>query len=418
MISLAANAAVATVALWLIVARFGPDSYGLYSLLATLILAVSFADLGLGAVLINATTDFRSGAIDRSAFVAVHDSIRRVLWLIAAVIVMVAVGLCVSGQWPAILGGVVGGRSAQIAASLVVAVIGVSIPFGVGPRILQGDGRMSDVVKYSVFGPIVQLVIFLPLVFMLEGPQLLAVAPAVGAFAVAWWTDRRARAELDLQLLRAAPRAGGKRLGRGVLSSSLSYLVISVGLALAFQSQRVVLSHNSSAAELSQYAVVAQYLIPLYSIATVAGQAMWPEYRAADKLLTGRSLRRHIAVFALLGVAGAVVLVCTVTVIGRWLLGGAISLPVATLMAACVYLIVLFAHQPSAMVLTDFRGLAAQAVLVAVAGALTVAGTVWAAGPYGAAGAFAVAGLVVGVVQLVPTYLLACRHVARRQGAR
>ncbi|MGU3293306.1 hypothetical protein [Williamsia sp. M5A3_1d] len=412
------NAAVATVALWLIVTRFGADSYGLYSLLATLILAVSFADLGLGAVLINATTDFRSGAIDRAAFVAVHDSIRRILWLIATAIVLIAAGLCVSGQWPAILGGVVDGRSGQIAASLVVAVIGLSIPFGVGPRILQGDGRMSDVVKYSVFGPIVQLVIFLPLVFTLDGPALLAVAPAIGAFAVAWWTDRRARADLGVRLLRAATRAGRQRLGRGVLSSSLSYLVISVGLALAFQSQRVVLSHNSSAAELSQYAVVAQYLIPVYSIATVAGQAMWPEYRAADSSLTGRTLRRHIAVFALLGVAGAATLVCTVTVIGRWLLGGAISLPGTTLVAACVYLIALFAHQPSAMVLTDSRGLAAQAVLVTMAGALTVGGTVWFAGSYGAAGAFAVAGVVVGVVQLVPTYLLARRHLANRRDAR
>ncbi|RYH69827.1 MAG: hypothetical protein EON54_02145 [Alcaligenaceae bacterium] len=280
---------------------------------------------------------------------------------------------------------------------------------------LQGFGEMDVVAKIAVLNPVIQIVLVVPLALALPTAAPVAVVPALSFSVVAVVTDiagrRKAAHSLGARLPFLVARLPRGFTASRLIGQSLSFLVISLGLVVAFQLQRVILAHFSGEAEMARYALVAQYLVPVLSIIGVVAQALWPRYRAQMGRIRGRDLLAHFSLFSLLGIVGAAVMVAALLVVSHLLLENVVALSPALLIAAAVYVIAFAAHQPSAMVLNDANGLRAQAFIVSIMAIVSLSCTLVFADSFGAAGAFFSLATAVVVFQLGPTLLLAARHI-------
>lgn len=407
------GALASTIGVWAIVNNHGTTDYALFSLLTAVLMMLPFADLGLGISVVNLTTDFESGIISRDRYFEVYRYIRWLLRIAGVSLATASLILLLTGRWGAILGSIATSTSAQVSVTIIVVLVAANIPFGLGARILQGQGNMNAVVSFALIAPVVQLFFILPAALLLPEAAYVAIVPAVGASAVAFLTDRYARRVMELPTVRWSSLIKRPSRLSDVWISASSFLLISVGLVVAFQFQRILISHLSSSDELARYSLVAQYLVPVLSVATVAGQAMWSEYRRNVAVTTPRRLALHAVSFGFVGSLFALILVGVLTAISGELLSGEISLTAPILIFAAVYLILMFFHQPAAMYLNDSKGLRVQALLVTVMAATSVLLTAILVPNYGSAGAFLAIALAVGCVQTAPTFLYACRTIRR-----
>jgi O-antigen/teichoic acid export membrane protein len=232
------------------------------------------------------------------------------------------------------------------------------------------------------------------------------------AYAALLYAIRHFHTSLS-ELLRYSVREKG--LYRNVAAVGLPALVISVGLAFSMQSDRLVLSHLSDSTELAIYSVAAQVLFAVLSLVAIAGQFLWPHYRSQleAKALTQKMFLKHVAAFGLLGLFLSTMMLLTLDLMTSLLTGGAIDLPFR-LKACLASLIVIQAlHQPAAMLLSDLPGLRRQAFLVTLMAMANVGLTIFLAPRLGAVAPFLGSILAIGLLQLVPTLLLAMERIGR-----
>ena len=241
-IPLAALAALTSA--WLIVHDVGAKQFGVVTLVTTLVLLLPFADLGLSAPLINA---FAGKDEDRYRTLTVAWTW---LWIVAAVLSTTVIGLHIWAGWDRILG--VDVPSGTVCLALVV--FACSVPIGVGMRILTGLGLIAVVSVLQLVFPIVALTLNL-LAYVSGHSNAYLVVPSVAQFASAcgMFVFALTRLEKGRASWRAYLGLDGRagRLFRG----GAPMLVISVGLALALQSHRLVLSHWSTREQLASYAL-------------------------------------------------------------------------------------------------------------------------------------------------------------------
>ena len=76
----------------------------------------------------------------------------------------------------------------------------------------------------------------------------------------------------------AFTRPGAEQAGNRPLEGSLWMFVVGLGHPLGFQSQHLILSHVSTSAELSRYALIAQVYAVIWMVFGTAGMALWPVF--------------------------------------------------------------------------------------------------------------------------------------------
>lgn len=412
MISLIGGAFASTVILSVLIAKYGDEGYATYTVLATLLVLLPFADLGLGVAVVNCAADYRAGDMSAVALAQVTRRVLFILSLIGSGIIVLSAILYLMGTWSELMGSAAGNGDFEIMASVVLGVLGLALPLGLGARLLQGLGHMDLVTRTAVLGPIVQIAVLCPLVVFANTAVHFTLIPALSYLAVAAVTFARACRKCPKDVIRLAISNPVKvRNSRPLASVAMPFLLISIGLSVAFQAQRIILSHVSSLDEVARYALVAQYLVPLLSIATVAAQALWPEYRMHREKYRIKSFKIHIAMFVLVGLLLSATLAIAVLGVSRIVLDGEIRIEPELIAAASAYLVVMCAHQPAAMYLSDERGLRAQASLVIGMSLTSAVLTVVLGRTFGAAGAFLAILLSVAVIQMVPTMLIARRKI-------
>ncbi|MDD9350337.1 MAG: hypothetical protein PV363_16240, partial [Mumia sp.] len=125
----------------LILQYFGVEAYAQYGLLNGVRLLLPFADLGIGAVIINAIAQSPDARRDREVLATLTTALRY-LTISGVVITVLSLLFLSLGWWPTLLGGALlpGG---DVVAMLCLAVFGLSLPLGLGVRILIGLGKNS-----------------------------------------------------------------------------------------------------------------------------------------------------------------------------------------------------------------------------------------------------------------------------------
>ncbi len=343
-----------------VVSAIGVSGYGIAALVATLPALIPSADLGVGAAV---TTAVARGDSEPDIFAVVLASLR-VLVSLATALVLLALVLAASSLWSVLLG-LPSTPSVNWSIGASVAVFGLSLPLAIGSRVLLGGGRNHvSVVVYGLSAP---LVLLLCLVARAAGTGLwlYAAAPAIASLITGLVACREAKRRTSVDLAAAfrnvlRPSARGARIRH--IAGPMA--IISACLPLAYQSDRLVLSHASTLTQLGIYSAGAAIFAPLLSVISSGGLALWPIFvraRLRDDANVRRPFLSGMAAFSALGLLLAAGLVLFGPTLGTWMLRSDVAVPVSLMAGFGLLLVVHASYYPSGMLLTDPAGLRLQA---------------------------------------------------------
>lgn len=403
---LTATATFGTTAL--VIGYAGPSGFAAVMVIATLAQLVPYTDLGIGAGVMNAVSSAEPGTTDRQRAVA---SAVRVLLLSAVAVAAVAIAIALTVGWPGLLGLDQSGLDHLDEATLAtIILIALSIPLGLGQRVLTALLRNPTVVALSALTPIVALgATYLVVVFGLP-PALLALAPPIGSLISAFIATILATRAIDFRFS-SVFRVRTFRYA-GLLSTGIWFLLVSMSSAFTFQWGRVILANRTLLDVVADYSIVMQMYSPIWSVFIVSGTALWPIFsRLRSEGVSARRLRWRMSIlFAGAGLVATAFLV----LLGPWvasLLSRGTVVPELVVFAACGIQITVQAFQyVIGMFLTSKEGLRFQAFWGAPMAATVLIG-VWMLAPtFGAATPFACAAISQLLFRVIPNVVRAQRE--------
>ncbi len=400
----------------LIISHFGTDAYAQYGLLATFPNLMPFTDLGIGAVILNAvagSSDLRHDAVVRRTLTTAI----RVLLASALVIATTGIVLGLMGLWPTLLGAKLmdGGG---VTATLCLVVYAAALPLSVGQRVVVGMGRSAtQVISQGVVSPALTCMLLLAVVTRLEAGNAVSVMSYVAntlvsivCVVVAWRTTRPLLADA----LRDVPRLREVR-GVRIVDTAGPSLVQALIIPIAFQTDRLLLSHLGGGQTLAQYNLAAQLFNLLTQTVSVTGMAMWPHFAKARADGRVESPFGAARAFAAMGGGLSLGLVIVAPWMASVLSDGKIELPITLLAANIANVVVEAAKQPLGMYMTDPRGLRAQMIPVVILVPMNLVLSWVLIAPLGAAGPIAGSVIAVIVCQLAPYALWVSADLRRRR---
>jgi len=397
----------------LIVRETGSAVFGLVSLIATVTLLVPFADLGIGATVLSASSMLHGPNRDPEAPEVIRRAYR-VLGAIAAGCVVLALIVMAFDGWKVLLG-MSSGAADRWAITVAASIFALTIPAGLGVRILIGIDR----------NPLATLVLMSCPAFALLVTLLLTAIDVDGIwYAVSSLGGLLCGQTLGTVLALRASGLGWSAFAKVSTTSARSRLlegsgwlfVVAVGMPIGLQAGRILLAHRSVPTELSEYALMAQIYGVCWSVLSTAGLAYWPVFvkRRSAATETVRMWRRLTVVFAGYAVVVAVGLAllgpgATSILSGRQIV---VSVPLAAAFGAL--LVVQAVHLPANVLLTRPEEARWQALWTVVMAAICLGVGGVAAGPMGAFGVVAASVLGILVAQVIPCLLWVPRLVRRR----
>ncbi len=299
----------------LILGEAGIEHYALYSLLTVLPSLLAFTDLGAGAVIVNGVATSDDPRRD-DRLVAQVTSVGRILVGFAAVLLAVDATMLVTGAWQAVLADAGDLPGAPLAAAACIAIFCIGVPIGIWVRIMLGLRRNHLVILLQgLISPLTLLGVWL----LTRVPEEAAHA----ALAIASYAASLAVSAIGLALTargtaplvgRAAAMVPHPRRHPGVRVMDVGWPMLAqlVTYPIAVSTQRYVLAHTGTPAEVAEYGVVAQVFLAMQGLVLAAGVALWPAYaRSRHRGELTRGPWRMSALFAVSAAAasGAVLLV-------------------------------------------------------------------------------------------------------------
>lgn len=394
-----------------IVRETGAGVFGLVALVATITLLFPFADLGIGATAMTAGARLSGPNADPHA----GDVIRRayhVLFGVAGALIVVAVAVMAADKW-AVLTGFSSGPQDRWAITAAACLFALTIPAGLGVRILGGLDRvpLASVVlmSNSVFALAITGVLYL-----VGAPGIWYALSALGGLLLGQLVGTVLAARLSgLGWSSFGPvRTGGTRLLRG----SLWLFLMGVGLPIGMQAGRVILAHLSTPLQLSEYALMAQIYGVCWVAFAMAGFALWPIFVKRRNVVeaTLRIWGQMTALLAGFAVAVTGLFVMAAPWAGRVLSGGSITISGSLALAFGVLLVAQCAYLASNMLLTRPEEARLQAWWALSMAALSVGVGILAAPRFGAVGVTYAAAFAVVTAQVIPALVWVPRMVRRR----
>jgi O-antigen/teichoic acid export membrane protein len=380
----------------------GSRGYGILTLLVALTLLLPFADLGLGAAVTNAVALRASDARHQRILAA---SVR-LLALGCVAVVVVAAALSATRSWGSITG-IEHAEAPTLDRDMLIAAVlfALGLPLGLGGRVLLGLDRYASFVAIQAAVPAVTLAI----VFAFRSsssmtPFLLApfVAQDVAALVATAVALRALKFERSWF---ARHRAAVGSVAREIRQTAAPMVLITLGLPVALQSDRLILSHFGTRTDLTRYALVATLYVPAWSIVSSAGMSLWPRFArlgASSRVEQKREYRRLFPAFLAVGVIGAAALVVLGPPATRLWASGEGDGGLALWSSFGLLLAVQAAHLPGAMFLTSPKGLRFQAVCVLLMCFANVPLSVGLASAWGAVGPVLASALTILCLQLLP----------------
>lgn len=403
------SAAINLLVAHLVLISVGESRYGAVLLIASMPNLLPFADLGLGAPIINEVARARVDSCSReNRLPHVISSSFRTLTFSGMGIGIVAVVLDVVGLWPAILGHTTAVHLGHVnlIATLVLICVAVNVPLGLGARVLIGLGRNHVAIMLNLLLPVSALIVTATFLGLSAPPFLYAiVAPVssvIGLSASMAVAGRAINLPLCKMLCHCWVRRG--RLTVKLAREALPMLVLSLASPLALETDRIVLSHRTGPAALTEYVLAYQMYAPLLGLSYAAATALWPVAAGRRRSgVTNRPLWRLSTALACVSGVGMAILLRLLGPVGLHLLGAhPNSVSSDQLVTFGALLVVQVTLLPSSMMLTSDFGLRLQAGLAAVSSLGNVFVS-WLLTPQlGAEGPVLASVIFVGTFQLLP----------------
>ena len=392
--------------------RVVSDNYGfqglaLYGLVISIPLLLPFADLGLGGSI----TEVVSSRTTSSRKAVTRALKKAVLLLVTAGLVIVAgsVVFFVTGLWPYILG--VAGIQASVAASFVVAIFGISVPFAVGYRILLGLQMNRIVVLAQSVSGILGAALVLALAGRMPLPAVIAL-PSIAGMAMS--------VGVTVYAYRCLKSDGetGSRIGKAEKVISLRtlagpMLIIAISIPVVFQAHRIVLSHIGDTRALAAYTTAVQLYLPANALLITAGQSLWPRFSAMRESGSGlptRAVERAMAAFVGVAFVGSAALLVLGPSVSKWITAGSASAEHVLFLWFGILLVINALNYPVAMSMMGSRAVKFQSYCIATAALVSIPlmvamGLVW-----GASGVVAATCVAILVFCVGPCYMFVRSH--------
>lgn len=399
----------------IIVRETGEAVFGLVSLVATVSLLLPFADLGIGATVITASAMLVGPSPDPHAVDVIRRAYR-VLFGVAAALIAVALGVMVVDGWGAVIG-FASGPEDRWAVTAAACLFAVTIPAGLGPRILVGIDRnpLATLVLMScpAFGLGLTLV-----VYAIDAEGIWYAVTALGGLLIGQTVGTVSALRLSGLRWSVFSRVSPARAGSRLLAGSLWLFLVGVGLPIGSQAGRVILAHFSTPAELSRYALMAQIYAVCWQVLSTASLAYWPIFvkRRDATEVTVRMWWRLTAVFGVVAAGAALVLVSLSPWAARLLSGGQIGVSGWLACGFAAILVGQALHLPALVLLTRPNEARWQALWALAMASLSIGLGCAAAVHLGAAGVAFAAALAILAAQVLPDLLCVPSLVRRRAG--
>ncbi len=403
----------------LIIDHFGPAAFAQYGLLVAIGSLLPFADLGISAAVMNVVGQSADPRTDPKVHRTLVTAIRILIGSFA-VLLTLALVITVLGLWPDLLGKGLDPRTGSLTAGMCLAAIAVSMLFGFGQRILAGAGRNHiSIVVLGLQTPIVLGVLLVVIYGDVPFGPYIAVIPYVVTLVLQMLTTVSASRVISPMLGNAVRDVRRLRSVRGarVFDVAWPMLIQMIALPFAMQTDRLMLSHFSTKAQLAEYNLASQMFTPVWQVVTAGGFALWPIF-AKQRASGGR--RSPIPISLAFGGAAAAVSVL-IALASPWLSdlasGGRISLSLVLVVAFSVFMVFQALKYPLGMFMTDARGLRFQAYMIVAMAPINIAISYWLTLRLGAAGP--IIGSLVGVAlfQFAANYWYVRRRLRRSANA-
>ncbi len=382
----------------------GFRDFGVATMIVALPALLPFADLGIGAAVTTA-------AVNRNRpdeLFAVLKTSFRILSFVAAIITILALLITLAGAWPILLG-VPAGQFSHLGAVLMFAsvIFAISIPLSLGQRLLIGLDQYRTVILAQTCIPFLTIFVLLLTKDVNHFLGWFVLIPLLSQLVVAALVCSYAVRTIHVRswALPTETSVSGRGARGLILSSAGPMTVITIGLPVALQSDRLLLSHLGTAGQLSEYALGILLYAPLLSVLTSAGVALWPRFALIREGARGRAAYlRSVRYFGLVGAIAAVSLVVAGPRSTSFWSGTHAHISLLWF-AFGALLLVQTLHMPGGMFLTRPDELRFQAFLVALMLVLNLPLSVFLISVVGSAGPVLASAVAVAVTQLIPCAL-------------
>ncbi|WP_306978593.1 lipopolysaccharide biosynthesis protein [Streptomyces canus] len=385
-----------------LVGAVGVPGYALFALVTTLPAALPITDLGGGAAIVDAVARDRSAR--RALVCGTVLSAARNLMCAGALIATMGVTMTVLGLWKWVLGDVTQPGSG-VACAIASLLFGFSMPLGLGSSLLTAVNRTPAALLLRAAASILLLALVL-VVAALDAPCEAFVATfffsqcVVGVVSIVL-----ASRYLRLPLLRiimgsARGRARKDRVRIGQLAVPMA--IVTAATAVAYATDRLVLSHTADAAAVAEYSAGAQFFLAASSLLGAAGLPLWAIFarRRRSSGKPRRDLFRLTTCFAVGGLVVGALMIALGPGVGSWTMHGRIQVGTDLMASFAALLFVQAVGYPATMWLTDAAGLRFQATAFSLMAVVNVAVSI----PLAQLGA---AGPVIGSVLAYAAFVLA-----------
>ncbi len=347
--------AVAVVAVPLTVSHLGNERYGMWATLASFTALVSFADLGMGNSLVNVIAAAH-GRSDRAAARQYVSSALAVLTLVAAVLAALFAVIYTVVPWPSVFN--VSSPLAVSEAGPSVAVFAactlVALPLGVVQRIQMGYQEGFAASAWIALGSVLSLAALVAVVTLdLDLPWV--VLALVGAPVVASLLNGIVLFTRRYPWLRPSPSAVSVRAARVVLRTGLLFVTLQLAVAVAYESDNLVIAQILGADQVTQYAIPFRLFTFGGVLLSFVLLPLWPAYGEAiirnDHAWVRTTLSRSIRFALLINVPLSIVLLLAGRPIIHAWVGGGVTPSFALLAGLALWLILNSISGPLAMFL-------------------------------------------------------------------
>ena len=383
----------------------GPERYGVWLTISSVIALLSFTDLGIGNGLLNAVThSMARGEVTEA---------RRQISSALVLLIVVAVALTATAAafypiipWADVLA--VPGREAASEAGLALAtwvacfVIGMPLGIAAQVRLARQEGYIVHLAAAA--GNVAAVGALLVGIATRQGLPFLVVAMA-GPPLIASAINGIVLFRRDAPQLGPSRSLADRLTGFGLLRAGFLFFVLQISIAVAFTSDTLVVAQILGSTAVAEYGVTSRLFMIPAAIAAMILAPLWPAYGEAiargDMRWTRATLVRSVRGGLLTTVPAAVILVLLgLPIIAFWV-GPSVTPPFPLLLGFAIWVVLSTLGSSVAMLLNGAHEIRIQAAAAAVMAVVNLALSIWLTSRIG------VAGVIWGTVIAYSVFVLA-----------
>lgn len=394
----------------------GPEQYGLWMVLASIIAAMGFADLGIGLGLVNAISEAH-GKDDRGLARQYFTSAFGMLLTIAILLAVAGAVAYPFVPWMRLFNVKSPAVAAEGARALVVlyAWFVINIPLDVASRVQTGfqKGYVPQVIRTA--GSIATLVALLVVIALHGSLPWLVFGSTVGSIVStvvnAWVLFYR-----DPWLL---PALHTFHFGaaKKILNLGLMFFVLQVAVVLGYTSDNIVITQVMGAAAVAAYAVPQKLFSPIAQLIGMAVMPLWPAYGEAlsrgDVDWVRTTFWRSMKLVLAISVPSCALLAFTGPWILRVFFGKTMHAPMSLLIALAAWGVIAAISSSIAILLNGANYLKIQVIVAAIASICNLGLSILLTRRYGVIGV-CLGSLITQIVLTIPICSLAVRNLLRQ----